>query len=749
MIHHAFCPGEHIMPQRNKPKPETRNPKILVIDDERDILRSLELALTKEGYQVRCAPGGAEAIEIFQSESFGLVVTDIRMPKMDGLEVMRRIKDMDEDVEFIVMTGFATVDNVIQSLKDGMAFDYLTKPLETIHHLFISVQRAFEKRRMRIQNRDLIHELKIAKDTLEERIEQRTRELKTANLELSAVNAISTTANQSLDKKALSGKAVKKISEVLRIPDCAIILFDETKKSGVIEAGYDALNASIHEVGESIVLKHHPGIQEAIESREAVVIEDALLDTRTRGIKGIVSRFNIKSIVFAPLIHRKQILGVLALGRREKDSHFREREIRLITTVAGHLTVALVNSGLFEQTERQLAILDKLNNNLEERVKERTAQLSHANEKLREEIVEHKQAEDAFRESQQILRSVFDGITEPLILLGPGLSVRGLNQAARKYFHKETFHEGLHKPCYEVFFGRSSPCEGCKISLHDNMTGNITFERKSITGNSREEQIDVYYLNENGVQGAIIRIHDITEKNKIRNQLIRTDRLTSLGQLSSGIAHEIRNPLASMRLFLDILCDESKFEHTDQEKEILIELSQNIGRVDEIIKRVLDFARPPVISSNTFGVNTLICRTVKMWSDKLRKSGIKQELHLEDALPPVKGDEVGLEQVISNLVLNAVEAMDKGGVLKIATAKKISRRNHGREVVTMEVKDNGPGIRSGDTENIFNPFFTTKPSGTGLGLAISHQIIEHHGGTIYVESDPGEGTVFAVELPLE
>ena len=724
------------------------NENILVIDDESDILRTVESILTKEGYRVRSASGGAEAIEIFKSEPFDLVITDIRMPEMNGLEVMWRVKEMDEDVEVIILTGFASTENAIQSLRDDMAFDYLTKPLEKIEDLLLAVKRALEKRGLRMQNKDLLNELKIGKNKLEERINERTRKLRTANIELSAVNAIAATMNQSLDKQGILKKVVEKITDVLRIPRCAVILFDESKQSGTIEAGYDEFNFPGHGVGERVAISRNPGIQEVVETRKAVLIEDALLDPRTSHIRRIVNRFDIKSIIFIPLIHRDEIIGVMVLDKCGKDPSFRDSEIRLITTVAENLTVALINSALFEQTERQLKALGRFKNVLEKRVEERTAQLTLTNEKLQEEILEHKQAEEALTESRQVLRSVFDGISEPLILLGPDLTVKGINRAAKNYFHRETFHEVLGKPCYEGLLERSSPCEGCRIASNGDMTNRISFERKCIFDGSRDEQVDVYCLDDKGLKGAIIRIHDITEKRQIRNQLIRADRLTSLGQLSSGIAHEIRNPLASMRLFLDILCDESKFRQTDQEKEILTEIGENIGRVDDIIKRVLDFARPPVTASNTFGVNRLIRKCVKLWSEKFRKSRVKQNLHLENDLPSVRGDKVGIEQVVCNLLLNAIEAMDKGGVLGITTTKGISSLNHGEEVVITEIKDDGPGIKPGDTENIFNPFFTTKPTGTGLGLAISHQIIEHHGGTIHAKSEPGEGTVFTVELPV-
>jgi signal transduction histidine kinase len=246
---------------------------------------------------------------------------------------------------------------------------------------------------------------------------------------------------------------------------------------------------------------------------------------------------------------------------------------------------------------------------------------------------------------------------------------------------------------------------------------------------------------------AIIRISDITAQKKIEEQLIRADRLSSLGQLSGGIAHEIRNPLASINLFTDILCDEDKFDRSSQENELFDEIKDNINRIDKIIKRVLDFAKPPVTTSDKIDLNELIQESVKFWSSKLRKSEIRLNLNLKDGLLPVQGDVIGLQQVINNVVLNAIEAMSEGGDISVRTSQGVSSIGDSQDAVYLSVSDTGPGIQKAHQEDIFNPFFTTKAAGTGLGLSISHQIIKRQGGAFTFESNPEAGTTFIIELP--
>jgi DNA-binding NtrC family response regulator len=136
------------------------NEKILIIDHELDIRKNLETILVKKGYHVRTASGGNEAIDIFKSESFALVITEVRMPKLNGLKLIRQFKELDEDIEIIVLTGSATIDNAVRSMRGNGAFDFLTKPLENSKQLFDSLDQALKRHRVNKEKRALLDKLK-------------------------------------------------------------------------------------------------------------------------------------------------------------------------------------------------------------------------------------------------------------------------------------------------------------------------------------------------------------------------------------------------------------------------------------------------------------------------------------------------------------------------------------------------------------------------------------------------------------
>ena len=247
----------------------------------------------------------------------------------------------------------------------------------------------------------------------------------------------------------------------------------------------------------------------------------------------------------------------------------------------------------------------------------------------------------------------------------------------------------------------------------------------------------------------VIRVSDITEKIRMEEQLIQAGQLSFLGQLAGGIAHEIRNPLTGIRLFMDILADPRRFSISDQQREILDEIIENIVKIEGIIRRVLALARPRESIRKRISINDLINKTMAFWNSRINKARIRLTLEPDEGIPLVLGDDIEIQQVITNLVSNALEAMDKGGRLTIATGSGQSRFHPDRRVVTIVTSDTGPGVTEEQRRNAFNPFFTTKASGTGLGLAISHKIIERHGGVITLENRPEGGARFYIELPAQ
>ncbi len=366
------------------------------------------------------------------------------------------------------------------------------------------------------------------------------------------------------------------------------------------------------------------------------------------------------------------------------------------------------------------------------------------------DITERKQAEEKVSSAKAMLQTIFDGISDPLLMVAKDFTVRMLNEAASRYYRIADSEETVRKFCYELAFGKHEPCDGCVVRSAMQEGKSTIWERKGLFDSERTEEVVVYPVDEadSGFSGAIIRISDITEIRNLEKQMMRADRLSSLGQLSGGIAHEIRNPLAGISLFVDVLRNEEKFSRTSQEQIIFEEIKHNIRKIDGIIKRVLSYARQSGDTSQSrLEVRRLIEEGLKLWRLRLENDGIQLRLSLEEDLHEVLGDPIEIHQVLTNLIQNALEAMDKEGTLSISVQNGSLSCDTKRPAVIIKVEDSGRGIPFDQQKHIFNPFFTTKHTGTGLGLAISHRIVARHGGLISFKSVPDGGTTFTVELP--
>lgn len=221
-------------------------------------------------------------------------------------------------------------------------------------------------------------------------------------------------------------------------------------------------------------------------------------------------------------------------------------------------------------------------------------------------------------------------------------------------------------------------------------------------------------------------------------QLLRASRLSALGELAAGLAHEIRNPLGSIRGTAEIVKDSTLSE--EQRAEFAAIMIREVDRLNQVVTNFLSFARPAASGKNLCDLNAVLNEIVEISAAECQKSRVSVQLNRIE-LPPVPAEADQLKQVFLNLLLNAGQAMPDGGQLEITT-----RQRDG--TVTVTFADNGSGIPREILGKIFNPFFSTRHSGTGLGLAISQRIIQAHGGQIDVASEVGKGARFEVQLPL-
>lgn len=230
----------------------------------------------------------------------------------------------------------------------------------------------------------------------------------------------------------------------------------------------------------------------------------------------------------------------------------------------------------------------------------------------------------------------------------------------------------------------------------------------------------------------------------IEEQLRRAERLSALGELSAALAHEIRNPLCSIRGTAEILRDD--FRPGDRKYEFLEILLKETDRLNRVVEDFLGLARPVEVEQKSCDIMTDLREVAALASGEALARGVRLAL-LERELPPVRGDREKLRQVFLNLILNGIQATPRGGSLTIS-ANLTANREDSPTVVELVFADTGQGIPAEIMPHIFKPFFTTKDGGTGLGLAIAQKIIESHGGGIAVKSESGKGTTFTVSLTV-
>jgi len=240
--------------------------------------------------------------------------------------------------------------------------------------------------------------------------------------------------------------------------------------------------------------------------------------------------------------------------------------------------------------------------------------------------------------------------------------------------------------------------------------------------------------------GRLVIFDDVTDRAELERRLVQADKLSSIGLLAAGVAHEVNTPLAVISTYAQMLA--KQVAEDEQKSRILDKIARQTFRASEIVNSLLNFSRTSTAELAEVQLNGVIKETLSLLDHQLKKSSIEVRVNLDPLLDPVKGNAGKLQQVFLNLIMNARDAMEPRGVLEVVTR----RGEHGVEV---DIIDSGHGIAPEHLSRIYDPFFTTKSAkkGTGLGLSVTYGIIQEHGGVIEALSKPGEGTCFHLEFP--
>ena len=241
------------------------------------------------------------------------------------------------------------------------------------------------------------------------------------------------------------------------------------------------------------------------------------------------------------------------------------------------------------------------------------------------------------------------------------------------------------------------------------------------------------------ISGYLFLFQDLTELKKLKTEIDRSRRLAAVGKLAAGVAHEIRNPLSSIKGFATYF--KERYQGIDEDRQVADIMVQEVERLNRCVTQLLEFAKPLPVTKKHVDIRQMIEHSVKLVAHDLKQKGIRAETTIQIEKQKITTDPDRLNQVLLNLYLNALQAMDKDGVLSVI----VSETENG-EKMTIKVCDTGKGIDGKDIDHIFDPYFTTRPDGTGLGLAMVHSAVESMGGEIQVESEKNKGTCFYLKL---
>ncbi len=369
---------------------------------------------------------------------------------------------------------------------------------------------------------------------------------------------------------------------------------------------------------------------------------------------------------------------------------------------------------------------------------------------VKQKIQELEAANLGLRIKSGELQAVFNAISDGVVIYDHHGLVQHRNRVTPALFPMETI---VGQGCRALFhpdrdiLPESCPVEQALGGISSQMSFSFTVE-----GENRYFDVTATPIEDpNEKTRALVFIRDVTDKRQSELQLMQAEKMSSIGMLAAGVAHEINNPLTSVAGYSEALLRRLRDDRTLAEdsrlrdfKKYLEVIIRESYRCKGIIDSLLSFSRKSEGAFGLVDLNTILTEVLELVRHKARNEKIEIREELQPDLPLVKGDSSGLRQVFLNLTVNALQAIDGPGIIDIITTD----RDEG--MVTATISDTGCGIQPSMLEQIWDPFFTTKEvgKGVGLGLAVSYNIIKRHGGEVSAESVPGKGSKFTVRLPL-
>jgi signal transduction histidine kinase/DNA-binding response OmpR family regulator len=685
--------------------------KILVVDDEARICESLKTLLNHSGYEVETAEDGEKASRLINQNSFELIIADVNVPTINGIELLKKAKSKDKDCLVILTSGYGSLDSALQAIKEG-AYHYFLKPIE-FKELEKVIKTGLEKRKIDLERKNLLLEL-----------EEKNEELKAKVEELNALYEAGRALSSKENLDDLLANILSLATKVVKVKTGSIMLLDPSRKYLYIKTAIGLEK----EIIKNTRLESGKSISGYVaEKRQPLLIEDVEKDPRFKRVSR--ERYETKSLLSVPLKVKDKILGVINLNNKLSGEPFNNKDLKLISTFASQAAIAIDDGYNFEQNAIKIAQLSVLH-----QIASRLSTLDDFEEissfiftQLRKIMpIDFSLWFNWDEKNQKITLSSlqgFEGKVSGLEISILDLDIFDREKLSKKIKKKLEEEKLLSKE--NIFYSFPILAEG---TFHGIIcAGNF---RSLILTREEEEIISIV-----GSQAS-----SIYERQRA---ILNTTRLLTMGNMMSEITHDLKKPLTNLKGVIQLL-KEGKSE--EKKEELLRILDQEINRSSELVRELVDFSNPGRYQSERKPVLPVLEKALKLLDTDIKKNRIKVVKEYPVNPPLIFMNENELLEAFINVLLNAVESMPEGGELKIGLNRHYDAQRED-SFIQISVSDQGVGISRENLNRIFERYFTTKEGGSGLGLSIVERIIKAHNGFIEVESQLSRGTRFVIGLP--
>jgi len=732
--------------------------KLLLVEDDAIVREVYSRLLAKIISTIIVANNGETGYDLFEKENPDLILTDIKMPVMNGLDMIKKIRGNNSGVKILIMSAYRESRYFINAIEAGVK-GFLTKP---------------------IKNDDLIRAVsEQANDILLERnLKEAEKKRNTAEIEreksdkiLNSLSEITATIFQyGVNDKSIE-YGLKQIAEATQSTRSVIIKFvnNNNKTIAVVQNIY---RKNADKVNYPKLPNNEIDVQSPIISRwNQLLTDNKIVGGNVREFEGslrdIFERLGSKSIIITPIFVNEELWGGIVIEDSVKERDLSKNEEKAMKMVAYNLGAALYR----QNVEKELI---NMNLNLEKMVRERTKALEI-------EIAERTNAQALLRQSEEKYRQIYENASDGILLIQDSIIVlvnptmvmlmeKMPRDLIGKKFH--SFIESSNKEDLKKFLKSFKPG-------HDDKPFEVLVSTKTVKekwlelkingidwdgepayllfasdiSTRKEAQNSLKKLNKNLEQRIAQEINNVKQQQEL---LVQKTKLESLGELSAGLAHEINQPLGGISMGLENII--YKTSQNDLEPEYINSkiniLFKDIDRIKQIIEHVRTFSREQQSASiKVFNVGDVINNSISLINRLYIHHHINLTVDIPEGEFKVLGNPFRLEQVFLNILSNAKSAVDKKMELEKGSDYQKEIKLSLETVddhIFIHINDNGIGMPKEVVDKIFEPFFTTKDeeSGTGLGLSISYGIIKEMKGIIRVESEPCQCTKLTIELPL-